>query len=106
MCATVLRAKYYPDGNLLKAGPKKGSSFTWQSIIAGLRTFMRGHIWRVGTGANINIWEDHWVPSSPNRKVITVKGQKLLQNVDDLIDPFTGKWDEALIRDNFIWVDV
>ena len=46
------------------------------------------------------------MPSSPNRKVITVKGQRLPQNVDDLIDPFTGQWDEALIRDNFIWVDV
>jgi hypothetical protein len=32
MCATILRAKYYLDGNLLDVGPKKGSSFTWQSI--------------------------------------------------------------------------
>lgn len=57
LCARVLRAKYYPDGNLLKAGNKKGSSFTWQSIVAGLHTFIRGHIWRVGTGSNINIWD-------------------------------------------------
>jgi hypothetical protein len=36
LCAQILRAKYYPDGNILKSGLKKGSSFTWQSIIAGL----------------------------------------------------------------------
>ena len=50
LCAQVLRAKYYPDGKLLNAGPKKGSSYTWQSIFAGLQTFKRGHIWRVGLG--------------------------------------------------------
>lgn len=63
LCARVLRTKYYPDGNVLKAGPKKGSSFTWQSIVAGLQTFKRGHIWRVGTGAHIRIWDDR----SPTR---------------------------------------
>lgn len=34
LCAQVLRAKYYPDGKLLEAKPKKGSSFTWQSMLA------------------------------------------------------------------------
>ena len=28
LCAKVLRAKYYPDGNILNAKPKQGSSFT------------------------------------------------------------------------------
>jgi hypothetical protein len=46
----VLRAKYYPNGDILKAGPKNGSSFTWQSILAGWSTFKRGFIWRVGSG--------------------------------------------------------
>jgi hypothetical protein len=35
-CAQVLRAKYYPEGDLLKARPKNGSSFTWQSIVDGI----------------------------------------------------------------------
>lgn len=103
LCARVLRAKYYPDGNLLKAGPKKGSSFTWQSIVDGLRTFMRGHIWRVGSGEKINICEDHWVPGSPSRKIEASKGHVLLQNVDELIDPITRRWDEELIR-VFSWI--
>lgn len=106
LCARVLRAKYYPDGNLLKAGPKKGSSFTWQSIVAGLQTFKRGHIWRVGSRSSINIWEDHWIPCSPSRKVISLIGMCMLQTVDELIDPWTRTWDEALLRDNFISIDV
>jgi hypothetical protein len=39
LCAQVLRAKYYPDGNILIAGPKKGSSYTWKSIVAGIQAF-------------------------------------------------------------------
>lgn len=57
LCARVLRAKYYSDRNLLKAGNKKGLSFTWQSIVVGIHTIVRGHIWRVGTGGRINIWD-------------------------------------------------
>lgn len=32
LCAQVLKAKYFPTTATLKAGPKKGSSFTWQSL--------------------------------------------------------------------------
>ena len=51
LCARVLRAKYFPDGRLLHACMKSGSSFTWQSILAGLECFKRGYIWRVGDGS-------------------------------------------------------
>ena len=87
LCARVLSAKYYPDGNILQAGLKNGSSFSWQSIVAGIQTFQRGCIWRVGTGAHIDIWRDPCILSSPSRKVIAPIG----------IDPHT--WDEVLIND-------
>src|SRR4051812_6511283 len=94
LCARVLSAKYYPDGDVLKAGPKKGSSFTWQIIVMGIQTFKRGCIWRVGMGSRINIWHDPWIPSSWNRKVITPRGATMLDKVEELIDPHTGQWDE------------
>jgi hypothetical protein len=55
ICARVLRAKYFPLGDILNCLLKKGSSYTWQSIWVGIQTFKRGHIWRVGDGAHINI---------------------------------------------------
>ena len=106
MCAQILSAKYYPDGNLLKAGPKKGPSYTWQSIVVGIRTFQRGCIWRVGSGSEIIIWCDPWIPTSASRKVITPRGMNILSKVEDLIDPYTGRWDEELLRDCFSPVDV
>lgn len=65
LCSSVLRAKYFPEGNLLKAKLKSGSSFTWQSIMIGLEAFRRGYIWRVGDGMQIDILEDRWLPSNP-----------------------------------------
>jgi hypothetical protein len=29
LCARVLKAKYYPNSNLLSGRPKSGSSYTW-----------------------------------------------------------------------------
>ena len=74
LCARVLRAKYYPDGKLLRAKMRSGSSFTWQSMLAGLDCFKRGYIWRVGDGTQINIWRDNWIPGSRNTKVLTLRG--------------------------------
>ena len=74
----------------MNASLKKGSSFTWQSIVMGIQTFKRGCIWRVGKGSHINIWNDPWIPSSVTRKLITHRGETMLSKVDELINPYTG----------------
>ena len=89
LCARVLKAKYFPNGGLLQASLKNGASFTWQSIMKGLEVFKKGYIWRVGNGNEINIWSDPWIPSSPNRMIITPRGQTVVSVVSDLIDPHT-----------------
>ena len=106
LCAQILKAKYYPNGSILQAGPKNGSSFTWQSIVAAIPTCKRGIIWRVGSGDNINIWNDPWVPSSIDKRVITPRGLSVLTKVSELICPITGMWDEQMLIDNFNPVDV
>jgi hypothetical protein len=94
----VLRAKYYPNGDILKADPKLGSSFTWQTILAGLNTLKRGLIWTVVTGDKINIWCDSWIPSSASKTVITLGGTTVYTRVSKLIDPITDVRDEPLLR--------
>jgi hypothetical protein len=64
LCAQVLRGKYYPSGDILKVGPKGGSSFTLQSIVAGIQTLKRGCIWRIGNGEAVQIWKDPWIPTA------------------------------------------
>jgi hypothetical protein len=86
LCATVLRAKYYPSGDILNCKLKKGSSYTWQSIWAGIKSFKRGHMWRVGDGSHIDIWKDPWVPGSPNLMITTRINNTVLTKVSDPID--------------------
>lgn len=53
----------------------------------------------------MNIWNDPWIPSSLDRKVITPRGKTVLSKVIDLIDPVTSQWDEDLIMNIFNPVD-
>jgi hypothetical protein len=102
----VLRTKYYPDGNILKARSKAGSSYTWQSILAGLTTFKKGYIWRVGNGESINIWMDPWIPCSHDRRVTTSMDGAVYTKVSDLISPVDGLWDVQLLGNLFNNVDI
>ena len=60
----------------------------------------------MGTGSQINIWYDPWVPSSESRKIVTPRGATMLNKVEELINPYTGQWDENLIQTVFWPVDV
>jgi len=106
LCAQVLRAKYYPDGDPHVASEKPGISYSWRSILRGFEALKEGLIWRVGDGTRINIWSDAWIPNKVTRRPRTPRGRTVLSKVSDLISPITGTWDEQLIRDVFWDEDV
>ena len=102
LCAQVLAAKYFPDGQLLNAKERTGMSFSWKSILKGIKVLREGVIWRVGNGQNINIWSDPWLPRSSTRRPITVRGRNdIITRLSELINPVTGWWDEGLINQTF-----
>jgi hypothetical protein len=51
LCAQVLRAKYYPNGNLVDTVLTGNASSTWQTIEYGLELLKKGVIWRIGNGS-------------------------------------------------------
>jgi hypothetical protein len=106
LCARVLKARYFLDGSILDTKPINGISYSWRSILKGVQLLKDGLIWRVGDGANINIWNDMWLNRDGTRQPITPRGQCLLTHVNELIDPATGQWDEALVRQTFWDMDV
>jgi hypothetical protein len=61
MVARVLKAKYYPHSDYLKAKQTHNPSFTWQSIQKVSWLLKKGYIWNIGDGKTINIWEDRWI---------------------------------------------
>jgi hypothetical protein len=88
VCKSVI-GKVLPARRYFKGRTKVGSSFTWQSIIAGLTTFKRGYVSRVDTGENIDIWRDPWIPTSPNLRISSPRGNTIYTEVSELIDPTT-----------------
>lgn len=102
LCGQVLKAKYFPEGNVLQAILKDEISYTWRSILKGVELLKDGIIWRVGNGESIKIWEDPWIPQGVTRRPITRRDGMLLRKVSELMDPATGLWDELLVLDNFL----
>lgn len=105
LCARVLRARYYPDGNIMEAQARPCISYAWRSLLHGLDLVRQGYIWRIGSGSSVNIWRDPWIPRAWSRGVITPRNGNLLETVDELISPIDGKWDMQLVRDTFMPVD-
>lgn len=106
LCSRVLGAKYFPSGDILTAGSCRNMSYTWRSILKDLEVLKREVIWRVGDGRRIRIWEDPWIPREWTRSTITPRMCNILVHVDELIDPYTGQWDEQLVRQTFWPQDV
>jgi len=106
LCARVLRAKYFPDGDAMNAKNVRVCSYKWRSILKEIQVLKYGVVWHAGNGRSINIWRDPWLPREWSRKPITPRGNNLLSKVEDLIDPQSGQWDEQLVSQTFWPEDV
>jgi hypothetical protein len=49
----------------------------------------------------INIWNDPWIPTRPNMKVVIPRDLVFLTKVGKLLDPISGQWDEELVSSLF-----
>lgn len=101
LCAQVLKAKYFPDTDIMQAVAKEGMSYTWRSILQGLEVVKNGAIKRIGDGTSIKIWEDPWIPRNWDRRPFTRQGNAIITTVDELINPITASWDDQLVKSIF-----
>ena len=62
LCARLMKAKYYPNGDLLDTAFPSQTSPTWKALMHGLELLKKGAIWRVADGAKIKIWRHKWIP--------------------------------------------
>ena len=51
----VLKEKYFPDSNFLKAELGKNPSYTWRSLVAARGVLHRGLRWNIGNGRKAKI---------------------------------------------------
>jgi hypothetical protein len=101
LCCQVLKALYYPNTSILEAVPKDGMSYTWRSILRGVELLKQGIIWRIGTGEEVDAFDDPWIPRGSTRRPRTHNILNEKMRVCDLIDQTTVTWDEELIKSLF-----
>ena len=101
LCCIVLKAMYYPDCSILEAVPKPGISYSWRSILRGVELLKNGIVWRVGSGENIDVFTDPWIPRGTTRRPCTPQPNNVTVKVADLIDQDTTTWNVELIREIF-----
>ncbi|KAL5544591.1 hypothetical protein UlMin_008375 [Ulmus minor] len=77
----------------------KGSkaSFVWRSIIWGREVIERGSRWRIGSGLNIDVIQDRWVPNPPVFKLFDPPPLPEGFTVFDLCLQ-NGEWDSEFIH--------
>lgn len=59
----TLKAKYHPNFDFLHSELGNIPAYTWKSIWAAKGLLLSGLYWRVGTGRDIRIEDDGWVPN-------------------------------------------
>lgn len=106
ICAQILKAKYYPRGNLLDIVFTKDNSQSWKGVEHGLELLKQGVIWRVGDGETINIWRDNWIKREGNLKITSEKKRCRLKKVKSLLGNNQNGWNEELVRSTFLTHDV
>jgi hypothetical protein len=85
LCARLLKAKYYPVGELTNTSFIKNASPGWQGVMHGLELLKKGIVWRVGNGKKIRIWRDNWIPRGELKITKNLKKSRL-RRVSDLIN--------------------
>ncbi|TXG46769.1 hypothetical protein EZV62_026063 [Acer yangbiense] len=78
----------------------RASSYLWKSFICGLELLKAGSCWRIGDGASVSIYEDHWLPRPFTFKPFSSACLDHGSLVKDLLLP-DGGWNVALIQESF-----
>jgi hypothetical protein len=106
LCARVLRARYYKNGDFLEASCPKQASFTWRSIIFGRDLLKEGLIWRIGDGSDIRVMADRWIPRASLQRSYGLRPAKDVSKVSELLLESGGGWKVDKLSELFFEEDV
>ena len=101
-CVKVLRAKYKVGSNWLQARPTGAASFSWRGLEGVRYILAKGACHLVGSGDNILVWRDLWIPNPPDylpQPRDNVEPQCLA--VAQLMNHDKLGWDENKLKDLF-----
>lgn len=102
LVSRIFKALYFPNSNFMQVVAQPGMSFTWRSILAGREVLSRGTRFQIGTGFNVSLWNDPWIPLPHNFKPFSHPRDGTEDwVVGDLIGQEQHVWKTLLINDLF-----
>ena len=102
-CVTVLRAKYQVRNNWLQARLARSASFSWKGIEGARSLLSHGACKLIGSGEDILVWEDPWIPDSPSFRSsprVPTETQQCI-TVAQLMVQDKSAWDESILQSLF-----
>lgn len=72
----ALKNKYFPYSSFMDVKLSPIASYTWKSIMSARSFLSKGVKKIVGRGNTINIWEDPWVSTLPNFRILTAENKE------------------------------
>jgi ribonuclease HI len=102
----VIKARYYPHGNILDTVFSSDPSPVWKGVEFGLELLKEGMISRIGNGRNTHITRDHWIPGDVGFRITALKKNTRLRWINQLIDRNSNTWNTPLLRELFFEHDV
>ncbi|KAL5555861.1 hypothetical protein UlMin_038097 [Ulmus minor] len=85
---------HWAKWNVIKG---KHASLVWRSLVWGREIIEKGSRWRVGSGRNIDIFKDRWLPEPSNFKVTTPSMLPGIFKVA-MLRLNNGDWNKTLIE--------
>lgn len=102
LVTAVMKAKYYPQTDLLNAGLGNNPSYVWRGIVAAMETLKSGVRRKIGNGENTLVWQDPWLPDISHGYIRTgVYDQLQNIKVRNLMNNEGTEWDLEVINDLF-----
>lgn len=97
---SIMKARYYPEGDFLQAQLGVNPSYMWRSIIAAQEMVSQGSRRRIGNGESTRVWKVPWLPSKENGYLTTDMPQELEHiKVVNLMETDSPNWDDAVLHD-------
>lgn len=102
LVARVLKAIYYPRASFVDATVGFNPSYTWRSIMAAKLIVVKGSRIQIGSGQQVQINKDPWLPDADNGFITIVLDESVATaTVNTIMVPGQRQWDTDLIADIF-----
>lgn len=100
LVSRIYKARYYSKSGFFDTKLGSNPSFIWRGIMEAQDIVKKGSRWAIGSGRNVRIWEDAWLPDDVNPFVQTEMNEQMRNSkVSGLMVPNQKAWDKDCLAD-------